>query len=316
MDYSQTTPFQDSFSAAEAPGSNPAVYRYDFQESARLQETEIEKFKRLNDRFSGDLGETLSALARRQMTVQSTSVEQVKASAIGAESPDFSLRFLLDIEPLGVKALLGMNSTLLFAFLEALLGAKAARTESPDRELTEVEQSVLRDIDRVIVKELESSWQAVAGLACTIQSQKSNLTPKSLSSARGTFILASTAFLLDDAVGRISIIYPAQIVQSLAGTSAGDQPPAPPSSGLQRALFEQLGTAKLLVEGCLQDSTVRLGDLLELQPGDLLRLDLPLNLPLDIHLNGQRRFQAEFFEGDLKKAMRIQNLASKKGPGN
>jgi len=61
---------------------------------------------------------------------------------------------------------------------------------------------------------------------------------------------------------------------------------------------------------------VRLGDLLELQPGDLLRLDLPLNLPLDIHLNGQRRFQAEFFEGDLKKAMRIQNLASKKGPGN
>ena len=100
MDYSQTTPFQDSFSAAETAASNPAVYRYDFKESARLQETEIEKFKRLNDRFSGDLGETLSALARRQMTVESSSVEQVKASAIGAESPDFSLRFLLDIEPL------------------------------------------------------------------------------------------------------------------------------------------------------------------------------------------------------------------------
>jgi flagellar motor switch protein FliM len=52
-----------------------------------------------------------------------------------------------------------------------------------------------------------------------------------------------------------------------------------------------------------------------LQPGDLLRLDLPLNLPFDIHLNGQRRFQAELFGSDLKKAMRIQSLIPKKQGG-
>jgi flagellar motor switch protein FliM len=316
MDYSQNPTFQEKASTAESAELYPAVSRYDFQETARLPEAEIERFKRLNDRFGGDLAETLSALARRQVTVQSTSLEQVKASALGVESPDFSLRFLLDIQPLGVSALLGMNSTLLFAFLEALLGAKAARTENPKRELTEVEQSVLRDIDRVIVQELEGSWQAVAGLACTIRSQKSNLTPKSLTSSRGSFILASTVFLLDDALGKISLIYPAQIVESLVGASSPEQPPTQPSNGLQKAIFEQIGTAKLLVEGCLQDSTVRLADLLELQPGDLLRLDLPLNLPLDIHLNGQRRFQAEFFEGDLKKAMRIQNLTPKKMTSN
>jgi flagellar motor switch protein FliM len=164
---------------------------------------------------------------------------------------------------------------------------------------------------------LESSWQAVAGLACTIRSQKSNLTPKSLTSSKDSFILASTVFLLDDALGKISLIYPAPIVQALASVaSTTEQPSAQLSSGFQKAIFERIGAAKLLLEGCLQDSSVRLADLLELQPGDLLRLDLPLNLPLDIHLNGQRRFQAEFFEGDFKKAMRIQNLTPKKRSGN
>jgi flagellar motor switch protein FliM len=97
----------------------------------------------------------LRPLPAVQMTVQSTSLEQVKASSIDVESPDASLRFLLEIEPFGAQALLTMNSALLFAFLEALLGAKASQTENPARELTEVEQSVLRDIDRVIVQELE-----------------------------------------------------------------------------------------------------------------------------------------------------------------
>ncbi len=317
MDYSQTpTP-------PEAPGPGvgskirPAVLRYDFQDSARLPEAEIEKLKRLNERFAGDLAETFSAMARRQMTVQSAGLKEVKASELDSESSDSSLRFLLDIQPLGVRAWLGMNSALLFALLEALLGAKAAQTENPERELTEVEQSVLRDIDRVIVQELARSWQAAAGLPCTIHSDKSNLGPRNLGSSRDSFILASTTFLLGEAVGKITLVYPTQIIKALASAApVSDQGSAQQSSASQRAIFERIGTAKLLLEGCLQDSTVRLVDLLELQPGDLLRLDLPLNLPLDIHLNGQRRFQAEFFEGDLKKAMRIRGLAPKKASGN
>jgi flagellar motor switch protein FliM len=296
----------------EAAGINPGVSRYDFRETAWLPVADLEKLRRLNERFSTDLAETLAALARRQITVQSTSLEQVKASSIDTESPDVSLRFLLEIEPFGAQALLTMNSALLFAFLEALLGAKTSQTENPARELTEVEQSVLRDIDRVIVQELERAWGDAAGSPCTIRSQKSNLDPANLTSSRDGVIVASTVFSSDGGLGKIGLIYPARIVQGLGAPSAAVARSSGPSRGAQQAIFDRIRPAKLLLEGCLQDSSVSLADLLELRPGDLLRLDLPLTLPLDIHLNGQRRFQAELFQNDLKKSMRIQSLVPKK----
>lgn len=316
MDYSRTLISPESLSTIEGPETNRTVSRYDFRETAWLPAADIEKLRRLNERFSNDLAETLAALARRPMTVQSTSLEQVKASSIDAENPDASLRFLLEIEPFGAQALLTMNAALLFAFLEALLGAKTSQKENPARELTEVEQSVLRDIDRVIVQELEKAWGDAAGSPCTIRSQKSSLNPANLTSSRDGVVVASAVFLFDGGLGKIGLIYPAQIVQALAGASAPEQPSSGPSRAGQQAIFDRIRPAKLLLEGCLQDSSVRLGDLLELQPGDLLRLDLPLNLPFDIHLNGQRRFQAELFGSDLKKAMRIQSLIPKKLAGH
>jgi flagellar motor switch protein FliM len=86
--------------------------------------------------------------------------------------------------------------------------------------------------------------------------------------------------LFDGGLGKIALIYPAQIVQALAGASAPERPSSGPSHAGQQAIFDRIRPAKLLLEGCLQDSTVRLGDLLELQPGDLLRLDLPLEPPV------------------------------------
>ena len=69
-----------------------------------------------------------------------------------------------------VNAVLELNSSLVFPILEMLLGGNGKASPSIQREITEIEQSLLEGFFRIILRDLKEAWRSVTTIDFTIES--------------------------------------------------------------------------------------------------------------------------------------------------
>jgi len=313
MAYSKTEDPDSDPKAQTQANAGATVVRYHFHRAEGIAESQLKPLKGLSELFAKDLADAISTITRRRLVLNGVSLTQVEPLGIVAEVPNMPLRFLLELRPSGIRVLLGLDSHLVFALLEALLGGKKVQSTNPERDLTEVELSVLRDIDQVITQEFLKTWQAELGPSFGLGSRKTTLGPDHLDPFRDSLLFVCLDLSLDGKAGKIALVYPVDVVEAIGDTSARQtqaSSSAEAESSARKVTFEGIRASQLVMEGCLRDSSVRLVDLMDLKAGDLLRLDSSVAQPIDIRLNGTSRFQAEFLGAGPKKAIRIRTVAA------
>ena len=84
--------------------------------------------------------------------------------------PSPTVMISLGMKPYDGNGVLEINPTLVFPILEMVLGGTGATTPaSVNREITEIEQSILDGISRIILHDLRESWQAVTTIAFSVE---------------------------------------------------------------------------------------------------------------------------------------------------
>ena len=75
----------------------------------------------------------------------------------------------LAMKPYEGNAVLELNPALVFPILEMLLGGNGKVSSKITREITEIEQSILDGLLRIILQNLRSAWHSVTNLDFTIE---------------------------------------------------------------------------------------------------------------------------------------------------
>ena len=289
-------------------GSGP----YDFGEAQRLSQGQLRQLQQVHDRFAKELASSLAALTRRTIKPLTVSCAQVERDAADSELAQCGLLIVLDALPLDFQITLGMDAALVFPLLEALLGGRAAGGSDFQRELTEIELSVLQDLHAVLTRELERAWRNAVRFTLQVVEQKTDPQARKSSAPDGS-LLAIVDLEVEETPGRIRVLYPARIGREMQGadpSTVNDAVRRP--EVLQQAIFERLKSSQLTMEGRLLGATMRLKDLSDLRAGDLLCLDIPLDEPIDIAVNGVSRFGGRLTDAGRKKAIRIQEVLPSK----
>ena len=302
-------PVEDLLAAASAAGS-PESGRYDFGEAQRLSAGQLRQLQQVHERFSRELAASLSALTRRAVKASGVACRQAEPDETRPALVQSGLVIVLDVHPLGAHVALGMNSGVIFPLLEALLGGRVAGAADFDRELTEIELSVLQDLHAVVVRELERAWRPAARFTFQVMGQQTDPAIAQRALPADGSLVVTLDLEVEAASGRITLLYPLRIGREIQGAdpagAAADAARRPEM--MQQALFDRLKTAVLAVEGRLYGDTLRLRDLADLRTGDLLCLDIPLDEPIDIAVNGVSRFVGRLTDSGRKKAVRIHEV--------
>jgi flagellar motor switch protein FliM len=304
------TPATEKPAAAQEPGepNKPAgSERYDFGAAQRLSEGQLRQLRQVHDRFSKDLATSLSALTRQSIKALTVSCTQMATPEADRELAKSGLLIVLDAHPMDDRFVLGMDAALVFPLLEALLGGHVAGPADFQRELTEIELSVLQDLHAVLLRELERAWRTVARFTLqVIEQQADPQSWKSGSSAEGS-LLALVDLETEGNAGRITLLYPARIGREIEAADPTNDAVRRPEV-LQQAVFERLKESVLTMEGRLLGASMRLKDLADLRAGDVLCLDIPLDQPIDIAVNGASRFGGRLSDAGRKRAIRVQDI--------
>src|SRR5215470_19250684 len=144
---------------------------YDFRRPDRIAKDQLRSIHLLHDNFARNLASSLSGYLRAYVIVNLVSVEQLSFAEFTQCLPSPTVLISLGMKPFDGNAVMELNPSLVFPLLEMLLGGNG-KGGVLTRETTEIEQSILDALFRIILHDLGQAWQMVANIAFTVEGRE------------------------------------------------------------------------------------------------------------------------------------------------
>jgi flagellar motor switch protein FliM len=216
----------------------------------------------------------------------------------------------LGMRPFDGNAVMEINPTLVFPILEMLLGGSGKIPTKINREITEIEQSIMEGFLRIVLHDLRTAWHAVTTIDFAIETFETEPQLLQILAPNEAVVAISMEVRIGDTAGMMNIGIPSIIIKMLR--QKFDQQW---SVRKTRATEEERGRVLRLIRPAIMNLDARLQGpkigveaLLDLQEGDILAFDYPVDRPLDITVNGKVKYSGEVVSTGRKRGFSIQQL--------
>jgi flagellar motor switch protein FliM len=266
----------------------------------------------VHERFAPALATAVSAFLRSDFQVSFEDLSIQTSGGFKSALPNPTCLMVFRLHPREERMYLHMNCATVFGLLEMLLGGKCGAEPAASRNLTEIEWSLLEEIVRVMVRPLGEAWQTFATVEFEVESLVSE--PGLMAQNDPTQPANQPMIRLDfrmqcgEHTGVLEIAAP----QSFFDASSGSGPEqrisgnAPEPDARQK--LELLAEAGVSLEVRLDGPLLPVADLMNLTPGQVIKLDHPLDQPLRGVINGALNIEGAVVSSGKKRAFQIATL--------
>ncbi len=293
--------------AAEQDTSRKAQV-YDFRRPDRIAKDQLRAIHLLHENFARGLASSLSAYLRAYVAVNLVSVEQLSFMEFTQCLPSPTCMISLGMRPFDGNAVLEINPTLVFPILEMLLGGTGKAATKINREITEIEQSIMEGLLRIILHDLRTAWHAVTTIDFAIETFETEPQLLQILAPNEAVVAISMEVRIGDTAGMMNIGIPSIIVKmlrqkfdqqwSVRKTRATEEE--------RERVLRLIRPAIIHLDARLEGPRMRVETLLDLKEGDVLAFDHPLDRLLDFSVNGKRKYQGEVVSTGRKRAFQVQ----------
>ena len=289
---------------AEQAETRARVLPYNFSSAGQISNEQLRAISMLNDLFARNLTHNLAAWLRTRFQVNLVSAEQIQFNDFLLRIPEISYVASVRLEPLGALSVLQLDLALAPPIIDLLLGGEGK--EGPLRELTDIEESILASVVEIVCRELTSAWQPV-GLSFNFERRQMQTQVARVMSVTEKTLCLSFEIRMPEAAGLLNLAFPAVVANTILRRLTSDWGRRRRHADETRARME-LAARRIRFGACLQLPKVRIatGDLEDLEPGTILRLDVPANIQPEWRVGGQLISHAQAIRQGLHRAARIE----------
>lgn len=287
----------------------PAV-RFDFRRPDRIPKSQVRAIHLLHDTFVRNLVSSLSAYLRSYLAVNLVSVEQLSYAEFLDGMPSPTCLVALGLKPYDGNGVLELNPSLVFPILEMLLGGTGKSSAAIQRDITEIEQKLLDGLVRIILQDLREAWKGVTAVDFTMESMETEPQLLHLLAPNEAVVAVGVEVRIGEAGGMMNIAMPSIVIKmmrqkfdqqwSLRKTHA--------SLTEQARVLRLVREAAFTLESRLEGPTLSVEDLLGMEEGHLLVFDYPVNMPIELLVNGARKFRGQVVSSGKKRACLIEEV--------
>jgi flagellar motor switch protein FliM len=281
--------------------------RFDFRRLDRIAKSQLRAIHLLHDNFVRNLGSSLSAYLRSYLTVSLVSVEQLSYGEFLEGLPSPTCITSLSLAPYEGNAVLELNPSIIFPVLEMLLGGTGKNPSVVQREITEIEQSLLDGLFRIVLHDLTEAWKGVTSIDFKIESMEKEPQLLQVLAPNEAVVAVGIEVRTGDATGMMNLAMPAIIIKMMRQKfeQQWSVRKAESSEAEQERMLRFLGDAKVEIDSRLEGAHFTVEEFLGMVEGDLLVFDHPLHRPLDGIVNGKLKFKGQIVRMGNNMALRI-----------
>jgi len=293
---------------AVRPASDaPSVSPFDPRQSGHLSPEQIRGLETIHKNCALKLSEALKTLLSTRLDFNLLSIEQTSCAEFlnQVTEPSYLLSFRSVV---GAYAAVQIELSLLFPFLDVILGGSGTETVEP-RDLTEIEEQLLQPTYQAIARALQEGWQPLLKTGMVFDRRLPKSEVGMIFSSGDKLLLAAFEVEWREKKGKVllalSPVIATGLLRALAPQDAAPLPPMPQDRG---RLQEQLLQSQFAAELFLPRSTISVRQLHELQPGNVVTLKVRSNELLPLHIAEQAMFLTTPARCGTKRGAQIQKI--------
>lgn len=248
---------------------------YDFKRPNRFSREQLRTIHMLHETFARHLSTTLSAHLRTPVKVTLGDVQQRIYDEYLSALTAPAVMYLFTPEPLEGQAVMEFNPYIVFIMIDRLMGGPG-RVKGRIRELTEIEENLVRTIVDRTMDDLREAWDTMVKMRPNIDKYESNPQFAQVVSPNDTVCLITFELKVGEASGGMSICMPHSTLQPVLQRLStqhwyqkGNR--VNPERGSQ-TISAGLERVKIPVVAVLGHAAVNMRDMVDLQVGDVIQL--------------------------------------------
>lgn len=283
---------------------------YDFRRPDRIAKDQLRAIHLLHDNFARSLASSLSAYLRAYVMVNLISVEQLSFLEFSQCLPAPTCIVSLGMRPFDGSAVLEMNPSMVFPLLEMLLGGSGKTAFKTNREITEIEQSILDGLFRIILHDLKEAWSPISNINFAIETHETEPQLLQILAPNEAVVTVGMEIRIGEVAGMMNLGIPSIIIKMLR-QKFDQQWSVRKSESTEEERVRMLKLIKpsiLKFDSRLQGPTLTVEQMLELGDGDVLAFDYPVDKPVDLLINGSLKFQGRVLTNGRKRMFEIESV--------
>ncbi len=282
---------------------------YNWRRPYYFSGTQLKKLDDFKKKLTAAIAEKFVALCRSNFDVKITSItqhfaEELIAQTIGGKLQDYYLVFGAD--PARPCGLVGIPQQTAAVWVTQLLGGTETEKKEETRNLSQLEESFLLDSASAIVEAFSSSHN-VFKFKPAKNFTRGQLPLELQSIEEVSKITFSVEKTEPKSASEAYILIPCKELESAVRQSA-QQSTKLSAEDVPKAIAEHLQKMTISVTARFAGTTLAFGELLNLQPGDVLLLDKKITDPVELMVEGQIMFQGLPAKSAGKQAVIITEL--------
>lgn len=257
-----------------APGEARA---YDLTSQDRIVRGRMPTLEMINERFARYTRISLFNLLRRSADVAVGGIQIQKfGEYVHTLYVPTSLN-MVKLRPLRGTGLIILDAKLVFKLVDNFFGGDGRHAKIEGREFTPTEQRVVEMVLQQAFKDLQEAWKTIMPIEFEFVNSEVNPAMANIVSPSEVVVVSTFHVELDGGGGDMHITLPYAMIEPIRETlDAGMQSDVDDvDERWVRSLREDIMDATVVMNGTVVEHTVTLRDIIDLEPGDVVPVDMP-----------------------------------------
>jgi len=267
------------------------VRLYDFAHPEKFSKEQLRQLEAVHNSFASSLSHRLSATLRSTLEIRHTTLDQCSFEEYLKSIPNPTLTSTFRLEPAGVKAVIEVNPNIVFVLVDLMTGG-SGEPKIANRPVTPIELKLMEGVLKVALSEYQGAWSQFTEAKCHLERAGSDQMVNPIARPRDRMVSVCFEMQTASQVGLISLCIPISGVEALLSSLGQKAEHAQGRAGERAKIEQHLQGSRVTATVVLGTAGVTLRDILDLTPGDTVRLDQPVDREIRLAVQGVPKFLA------------------------
>lgn len=268
---------------------------YDFARPSKFSKEHLRTLEIIFEHYGRLLYTNLPAYLRKNVQVEVMNSEAVAYSEFSNALSNPVLLGIIDFEPLKGNIIMELASNLGYAIIDRMLGGEGVSLEKK-RDFSEIEIIIIERIMTICVDLLREPWQNVVAIKPRLVRIETNPQFAQIISPQEMIAIITVNLRIGDVEGLMNICLPyiclEDVMDKLNTKYWFSTMKEKDENTYEDAIESLISKAEIPLRAMLGGSTISVNDFVNLQKGDIIKLDAPVGQELEVYVGNIRKFKA------------------------
>lgn len=287
------------------------IKNYDFARPSKFSKEHLRTLEIIFEHFGRLLSTTLPAYLRKAVQVEVMNSEAVAYSEFSNALANPVILGVVNFSPLKGNIVMELDSNLGFAIVDRMLGGQGKPLDKT-REFSEIELTIIERVYNIWIDLLREPWKNVVAIEPRLEKIETNSQFAQIISPSEMIAIITVNIKVGEVEGLMNVCLPFMclepVMDKLNTKYWFSTMQEKDDTNYEEAIESIISKAQIPVKAVLGKSSIAVSDFVNLQPGDIIKLDKNVGSELDIFVGNIRKFVALPGSYDDNYAVRLTSI--------